>query len=189
MNNPNERKHTEEEQEELNETTNEKEAGEVAADHSLPQTEEDPVALLETELAETKDRLIRLYSEFENYKRRLLKERIEHAKYEGEEIFKTILPVMDDFERAIKSFETTDDVKAVNEGVNLIYNKLKKNLEQKGLKQMNSLKEPFNSDLHDAITNLDVDDPALKGRIVDEIEKGYYYHDKVIRHAKVVVGQ
>jgi molecular chaperone GrpE len=189
MNNPNEKKLTEEEQEEMNETNNPQAAGEVTPDHSLPQTEEDPVALLETELADTKDRLIRLYSEFENYKRRLLKERIEHAKYEGEEIFKIILPVIDDFERAIKSFETTDDIKAVKEGVNLIYSKLKKNLEQKGLKQMNSLKEPFNSDLHDAITNLPVDDASMKGKVVDEIEKGYYYNDKVIRHAKVVVGQ
>ena len=194
MNNQQDRKHEEEPlQEEAKENGTEgrieNEHEDMTADHSLPNTEEDPVAILETELAETKDRLIRLYSEFENYKRRMIKERVEHARYEGEEIFKSILPVIDDFERAIKSFETTEDTKAIKEGVNLIYNKLKRNLEQKGLKPMASIKEPFNSDLHDAITNLQVDDAAMKGKVVDEIEKGYYYNDKVIRHAKVVVGQ
>lgn len=192
MNNPLDRKQDENQlQEELNENREKEEnpSAEMTEEQGLPQAEEEPVAILETELAETKDRLIRLYSEFENYKKRLIKERIEHAKYEGEEIFKTILPVIDDFERAIKSFETTDDVDAIKDGVKLIYNKLKRNLEQKGLKQMVSLNEPFNSDLHDAITNLPVDDPGMKGKVVDEIEKGYYYHDKVIRHAKVVVGQ
>lgn len=190
--NKQERKQEEQElHEEMNENQdgNENTSGEMPGEHGLPQSEEEPVAILETELAETKDRLIRLYSEFENYKKRLIKERIEHAKYEGEEILKSILPVIDDFERAVKSFDTTNDVNAIKDGVNLIYNKLKRSLEQKGLKQMNSLNEPFNSDLHDAITNLPVDDRAMKGKVVDEIEKGYYYHDKVIRHAKVVVGQ
>ena len=190
--NKHERKQEEQElHEEINETQDGKEnsSAEITGEQGLPQSEEEPVAILETELAETKDRLIRLYSEFENYKKRLIKERIEHSKYEGEEILKSILPVIDDFERAIKSFETTNDTNAVKDGVNLIYNKLKRNLDQKGLKQMNSLNEPFNSDLHDAITNLPVEDPSRKGKVVDEIEKGYYYHDKVIRHAKVVVGQ
>lgn len=191
MNNPENRKHEDQLQDELNENQGKEEnaAEEINEEHGLPQSAEEPVAILETELAETKDRLIRLYSEFENYKKRLIKERIEHAKYEGEEIFKTILPVLDDFERAIKSFETTSGTDAIKDGVNLIYNKLKGNLEKKGLKQMISINEPFNSDLHDAITNLPVDDPGMKGKVVDEIEKGYYYHDKVIRHAKVVVGQ
>lgn len=190
MNNPQDRKHAEEEamQDEMNDTANENQEH-SKEEHGLPATEEDPIVILETELAETKDRLIRLYSEFENYKRRMIKERVEHAKYEGEEIFKIILPVIDDFERAIKSFETTKDIDAVQEGVNLIYNKLKKSMEQKGLKPMTSINETFNSDLHDAITNLPVEDPAMKGKVVDEIEKGYYYNDKVIRHAKVVVGQ
>ncbi len=190
LNNPQDRKHAEEEamQDEMKDTTNENQ-DHAAEEQGLPATEEDPIAILETELAETKDRLIRLYSEFENYKRRMIKERVEHAKYEGAEIIKIILPVIDDFERAIKSFETAEDVNAIKEGVNLIYNKLKKNMEQKGLKPMTSINEPFNSDLHDAITNLPVEDPAMKGKVVDEIEKGYYYNDKVIRHAKVVVGQ
>ena len=176
-------------QDEMNENSDKQASQPLDEEHSLPGTEEDPVAILETELADTKDRLIRLYSEFENYKKRMIKERVDHAKYEGEEILKSILPVIDDFERAIKSFDATEDAVAIKEGIQLVYNKLKRNLEQKGLKQMTSVDEPFNSDLHDAITNLPVDDASKKGKVVDEIEKGYYYHDKVIRHAKVVVGQ
>ncbi len=161
----------------------------IGADHELEEPGKDPMALMETELAETKDRLLRLYSEFENYKKRTLKERIDLVKFGGEEIFKSMLPVLDDLERAMQSMETATDVEALKNGVNLIHSKLKNTLAQKGLEEMKPVDEPFDSDVHEAITNMPVEDASKKGKVVDVIEKGYALHGKVIRYAKVVVGQ
>lgn len=150
-------------------------------DASIEQT--DPVAKLEAELTEANEKYIRLYSEFENYKRRVSRDRIEQAKMAGSEIFLAILPVMDDMERALKADES-----AASEGFKLIYSKLKSNTEARGLKAMESIGKPFDADLHDAIANVPAPSEEQKGKVIDEVEKGYFLNDKVIRHAKVIVG-
>ncbi|HEX6891603.1 MAG TPA: nucleotide exchange factor GrpE [Chryseolinea sp.] len=142
---------------------------------------------LQAEIAEQKDKFIRLYSEFENFRRRTAKEKLEMIQSANEQLIKTLLPVADDFDRAEKSFKAKDDKDL--EGFLLIYNKFKKTLDQAGVKVM-ELKpgSPFDADLHEAITQIPVQDETLKGRVVDVVENGYLLNDKVIRHAKVVVG-
>ncbi len=144
---------------------------------------------IEDELAEMKDKYLRLYSDFENFKRRTSKERIELYKTAGQEIITAMLPVLDDFERANKSMETAQDIIAVKEGIALVHNKLKNILIQKGLKEMESQGKDFDADFHEAITNIPAPSPELKGKVVDAVEKGYFLGDKVIRYAKVVVGE
>ena len=142
---------------------------------------------LQNEIGEQKDKYIRLYSEFENFRRRTSKEKLEMIQSANEQLIKALLPVVDDFERAEKSFGEKDD-KAI-EGFFLIYNKFKKTLDQYGVKTMAI--EPgtaFNADVHEAITQIPAPTENLKGKIVDVIEKGYLLNDKVIRFAKVVVG-
>lgn len=146
------------------------------------------VTELEAKVAELNDKYLRLYSEFDNYRKRTAKERIDLSKTAGEDIFKSILPVIDDFERAIKSTKDTSDVKAVQEGVNLIYNKLKNTLGQKGLEPMDAVGKDFDPDLHEAITNIPAPSDDMKGKVVDEVEKGYMLNGKIIRFAKVIVG-
>lgn len=143
---------------------------------------------LQTKADELNDKYLRLYSEFDNYRRRTAKERIELIQTAGEDIFKNLLPVVDDFERAIKSNSETTDVKTITDGVTLIYNKFKNTLSQKGLEEMKSQGEVFNTDLHEAITNIPAPSEDLKGKVVDELEKGYTLNGKVIRFAKVVIG-
>ena len=142
---------------------------------------------LQAEIAEQKDKFIRLYSEFENFRRRTAKEKLEMIQSANEQLIKTLLPVADDFERAEKSFKAKDDKDL--EGFFLIYNKFKKTLDQAGVKVM-ELKpgSDFDADLHEAITQIPVQEEALKGKVVDVVENGYLLNDKVIRHAKVVVG-
>jgi molecular chaperone GrpE len=142
---------------------------------------------LQAEIAEQKDKFIRLYSEFENFRRRTAKEKLEMIQSANEQLIKTLLPVADDFERAEKSFKAKDDKDL--EGFFLIYNKFKKTLDQAGVKVM-ELKpgSEFDADLHEAITQIPVQDNAMKGKVVDVVENGYLLNDKVIRHAKVVVG-
>jgi len=144
---------------------------------------------LEDELAEMKDKYLRLYSDFENFKRRTSKERVEFFKTAGQEIITAMLPVLDDFERATKSMDTAQDVSAVKEGVTLVHHKLKNILTQKGLKEMEAQGKDFDADFHEAITNIPAPSPELKGKVVDAVEKGYFLGDKVIRYAKVVVGE
>ncbi|MDF2438326.1 MAG: nucleotide exchange factor GrpE [Bacteroidota bacterium] len=147
------------------------------------------IAELEAKVSELNDKYLRLYSEFDNFRKRTVKEKSELIQSGGEDVFKSILPVIDDFERAIKSNSETSDVKAVNDGVNLIYNKLKSTLTQKGLEEMKSLGETFNADIHEAITNIPAPSEDMKGKVVDELEKGYSLNGKIIRFAKVVIGQ
>jgi len=142
---------------------------------------------LKHKLAEFNDKYMRLYAEFDNFKKRTLKERIELIKTAGSEVIYSLLPVLDDFNRAIKQMEATND--PMTEGVKLIYQKLMTILENKGLKAMKSIGEEFNPELHDAITETAVPDESMKGKVVDDIETGYYLNDKIIRHAKVVVGK
>lgn len=143
----------------------------------------------EKKIAELNDKYLRLYSEFDNYRKRTARERIELSKTAGEEIFRSLLPVLDDFERAIRSVNEDTTVDVFKEGVNLIYSKLKKTLNQKGLEEMKSQGESFDSEIHEALTNIDAPTADLKGKVVEEVEKGYLLNGKVIRHAKVVVGK
>ncbi|MEJ7645169.1 MAG: nucleotide exchange factor GrpE [Chryseolinea sp.] len=145
------------------------------------------IAKLQSEVGEQKDKFIRLYSEFENFRRRTAKEKIEMIQSANESLLKTLLPVADDFERATKAFKDKD-VKEL-EGFLLIYNKFKKTLDQAGVKVM-ELKSGsyFNADLHEAITQIPVSDDSLVGKVVDVVENGYLLNEKVIRHAKVVIG-
>jgi len=143
---------------------------------------------VEAELADLKDKYLRLYSEFDNYKRRTSKERLELTKTANQEMVVALLPVVDDFERAQQSMQNAQDVAPVKEGVELIYNKLHHILQQKGLKPMQAIGADFDADVHEAITQIPAPDPSQKGKVLDEVEKGYYLHDKVVRFAKVVIG-
>ena len=138
---------------------------------------------------EFQDKFIRLYSEYENYRKRTAKEKINIINNATKEVISDLLPVLDDFERAILNNKDSDDSTSIKEGFNLIYNKFIKTLQQKGLKSMDSKKSPFDVDLHEAITNIPAPEENMKGKVVDVIEKGYYLNDQVLRFAKVVVGQ
>ncbi|MEN9995125.1 MAG: hypothetical protein RL762_1782 [Bacteroidota bacterium] len=138
---------------------------------------------------EYKDKFVRLYAEFDNYRRRTNEEKLQLIATAGKDVINTMLPVLDNFERAIATNENLDDITAIKEGFQLIYNMLKANLEAKGLKPMESKGQDFDSDLHEAIANIPAPDAALKGKVIDDVEKGYYLNDKVLRFAKVVVGQ
>lgn len=140
------------------------------------------------ELALANDKFLRLYAEFDNYKRRTSKERVELLQTAGKDVIVSLLPVLDDFERASRAIENAKDVSAVKEGVSLVHSKLKNLLGQKGLKEMVSKGQPFDADIHEAVTNIPAPTDDLKGKIVDVLEEGYMLNDKVIRFAKVVVG-
>jgi molecular chaperone GrpE len=140
------------------------------------------------EAKEANDKYLRLYAEFDNFRRRTSKERIDLLQTAGKDVIVSMLPVIDDFERALKSMETATDVDAVKEGINLVNNKLKNILQQQGLKSMDAKGQVFDADIHEAITNIPAPTDELKGKVIDEVEKGYYLNDKVIRFAKVVVG-
>ncbi|MFT4734025.1 MAG: molecular chaperone GrpE [Algoriphagus sp.] len=139
------------------------------------------------ELAEQKDKYIRLYSEFENFRRRTAKEKIDAILNGSSGLMKELLPIIDDFERAQNALESATDVAVLKEGVELIYTKLVKTLENKGLKPMESKETEFDVELHECITQFDGGEDK-KGKVIDTVEKGYYLNDKVIRYAKVVVG-
>ncbi|GAC1375517.1 MAG: hypothetical protein NVS3B25_02160 [Hymenobacter sp.] len=157
-----------------------------ASDAAVPPAE---VSRADAELAELKDKYLRLAAEFENYKRRTTKERIELFKTASQELMVALLPVLDDFERARNATATTEDASAVRESIDIIQSKLNKTLQQKGLTAMDVKGGDFDAELHEAITQIPAPSDDLKGKIVDEVEKGYYLGDKVIRHAKVVLGQ
>jgi len=152
------------------------------------QSDQTPEQLLTAELAVANDKYLRLYAEFENYKRRISKERIELIQTAGKEIIASLLPVIDDFDRALKAIETASEVGPVKEGVSLVGQKLKNILSKQGLKEMESIGKPFDAELQEAITNIPAPSDDLKGKVIDEVEKGYFLHGKVLRHAKVVVG-
>ncbi|MET4106897.1 nucleotide exchange factor GrpE [Hymenobacter sp. UYP22] len=172
----------------------------VDADLTAGETTEETTAAAETlegaagskteaELADLKDKYLRLAAEFENYKRRTTKERADLFKTANQELMVSLLPVLDDFDRARHHTKETEDAGTVRESVDIIYNKLNKTLTQKGLVTMEVKGGAFDPELHEAITQIPAPTEDLKGKIVDEVEKGYYLGDKVIRHAKVVLGQ
>lgn len=143
---------------------------------------------LKEENSNLNDKYLRLFAEFDNYKRRTQKERVELLQTAGKDVVVAMLPVLDDFERALKATENATEVSAIREGVMLVQTKLKSILNQKGLKEVESLNTVFDTDLHEAITKIPAPSEDLKGKVVDELEKGYTLNDKVIRFAKVVVG-
>jgi molecular chaperone GrpE len=143
----------------------------------------------EEKLAEMQDKYLRLSAEFDNYRKRTLREKIELTKHAGENILISIVPVMDDFERALKHMETSTDTGAIKSGIDLIYNKFRDFLTQHGIKEIEALNTDFNVDLHDAVTKVPVQDEKMKGKVVDVVLKGYWLHEKVMRHSKVVVGE
>lgn len=149
---------------------------------------EEKIQELGEKLDELNDKYLRLFSEFDNFRKRTQKEKLELFKTASEDVMIALLPVLDDFERAMKASEDNGVDKTHLEGVELIYNKFKKTLEQKGLECMESMGKEFDTDYHEAITNIPAPEPEMKGKVVDVIEKGYKLNDKVIRFAKVVVG-
>lgn len=163
------------------------EGGEPENKENQPDGTLDPLKKLQDELAEAKDKFVRLYAEFENHRRRTAKEKLEMILSANEQLIKTLLPIADDFERAEKSFTDKSDKEL--EGLFLIQSKFKKILDQNGVKAMEFTKQSdFNPDLHEAITQLPAPDEKLKGKVMDVVEKGYLLNDKVIRFAKVVIG-
>lgn len=143
---------------------------------------------LQEENAALNDKYLRLFAEFDNYKRRTQKERVELLQTAGKDVIVSLLPVLDDFDRANKAMETATDINPIREGVALVHSKLKGILNQKGLKEMESVNTVFDTDNHEAITKIPAPNEDLKGKVIDELEKGYTLNDKVIRFAKVVVG-
>ena len=154
-----------------------------------PIAEESELEKLKAELDEAKDKLLRKTAEFDNYKKRNAKERLEQFMTAGREVITDLLDVVDDCDRAQKQLETSDDVIELKKGVTLIFLKLKNKLQAKGLKEMESIHTEFNTDLHEAITEIPAPSDELKGKVLDEVVKGYYLNDKIIRFAKVVVGK
>jgi molecular chaperone GrpE len=167
--------------------------GPVTTDESLnPEAlnaEEATLTNWEAKYQDINDRYLRLYSEFDNYRKRTIKERADLIKTAGSDIFAAILPVLDDFERASKALETSGESNPAQEGMLLISQKLKGILINRGLEEMNAKGQEFDADLHEAITQIPAPSEGLKGKVIDELEKGYYLNDKLIRFAKVVVGK
>jgi molecular chaperone GrpE len=144
---------------------------------------------IKAELEEMKDKFIRKVAEFDNYKRRSAKERIELMQTAGRDVITDMLDVLDDCDRAQKQLDNSDNPEAIKEGVMLVFNKLRNTLQARGVKAMETINKEFNPDLHDAVTEIAAPTEELKGKIMDEVMKGYYLNDKIIRHAKVVVGK
>lgn len=155
----------------------------------IPGESNDQVTRLEAEVQELKDKYLRQAAEFDNFRRRSARERIELIQTAGREVISSLLEVLDDCDRAEKQLQQTADVKALSEGVQLVFNKLRATLQSKGLKSMNSIGTEFNPDMHEAITEIPAPNEEMKGKVMDELEKGYYLNDKLIRFSKVVVGK
>lgn len=159
--------------------------GQAAEENNEP----NEVEKLQAQVDEMKDKYLRLSAEFDNYRKRTMKEKAELILNGGEKSISSILPIVDDFERALKNMETAEDVAAVREGVELIYNKFMTVLGQNGVKVIETKEQPLNTDFHEAIAVIPAPAEELKGKILDCVQTGYTLNDKVIRHAKVVVGE
>lgn len=177
------------EEAELNENENIAEEKTNDSENHSEEQELSDIEKKDIEIKELNDKYLRLYSEFDNFRRRTQKEKLELYKTAGEEICKSLLPVMDDFERALKSMEDTQDYESLKSGVDLIYNKLSAALKSNGLETMDANGKDFDSEIHEAITQIPAPSKKMKGKVVDVVEKGYTLNEKVIRFAKVVVGQ
>ena len=153
-----------------------------------PETEAATATGADAELADMKDKYLRLYSEFDNFRRRTAKEKLETVKTANQDLMLSLLPVLDDLERAHKAIETATDLESVKHGVDLVFQKLYNTLSANGLSAIDSVGQEFDTDKHEANTQIPAPSPELKGKIVDQVEKGYSLYDKVIRFAKVVLG-
>jgi molecular chaperone GrpE len=142
----------------------------------------------QSKVNELNDKYLRLYSEFDNFRKRTFREKIDLSRTASEDVIKELLPVLDDFDRAMAAMQATDQIEAVKEGVQLIHAKMKAVFASKGLQEIKSIGEEFNTDFHEAITSIPAPSEELKNKVVDEVQKGYMLHDKVIRFSKVVTG-
>lgn len=177
------------------EETKPESSSEATSTENQDKTADDTAALtksledLKIQYATLNDRYLRLSAEFDNYRKRTLKEKADLIQWGGEDVLKEILPVVDDFERGLRAVDSSEDVQSIKEGINLIYNKLRDYLTKRGVKEIEAHGLAFNTDQHEAITKIPAPDPSLQGKVVDVISKGYTLHEKVIRFAKVVVGE
>ena len=195
--NPKEKENNQEEELKTQATPNECDeetvGQETSQENEAPLTEEEKLAQelekANEQIEEQKDKYLRLSAEFDNYRKRTMKEKAELILNGGEKSISSILPIVDDFERALKNMETATDVTAVKEGVELIYNKFMSVLGQNGVKVIETKEQPLDTDYHEAIAVIPAPNEALKGKILDCVQTGYTLNDKVIRHAKVVVGE
>ena len=153
------------------------------------ETPEDKIAALQAELEKSQKEYLFLMAEFDNYRNRTVKEKAELIKNGGEKAMLGLLPVIDDFERAIDAIDKSSDVEGLKEGVDLIYNKFMKYLESQQVKPMESTGTDFDADIYEAVTTFPAPDESMKGKVIDTVQKGYTINEKVLRHAKVVVGQ
>ena len=159
---------------------------------NAPDLEKEPLSELEqaqADLAEQKDKFLRLMAEFDNYKRRTAKERMDLIQTAGKDVIVSLLDVLDDCDRAEKQLATSDDIALQKEGIQLVFNKIRSTMQAKGLKAMESIGTPFDAELHEAITEVPVPNDKQKGKVIDEVTKGYLLNEKIIRFAKVVVGK
>jgi molecular chaperone GrpE len=154
-----------------------------------PVTNEDPMSKLEAEVQEQKDKYLRLMAEFDNFRRRTAKERLELIQTAGKDVIVSMLDILDDCDRAEKQLQSTDDIAVQKEGIQLVFNKLRATMLAKGVKAMESIHEEFDVEKHEAITEIPAPSEQLKGKVIDDVVKGYYLNDKIIRFAKVVVGK
>lgn len=195
--NPKEKENNQEEELKTQATPNECDeetvGQETSQENEAPLTEEEKLAQelekANEQIEEQKDKYLRLSAEFDNYRKRTMKEKAELILNGGEKSISSILPIVDDFERALKNMKTATDVAAVKEGVELIYNKFMSVLGQNGVKVIETKEQPLDTDYHEAIAVIPAPNEALKGKILDCVQTGYILNDKVIRHAKVVVGE
>jgi molecular chaperone GrpE len=153
-----------------------------------PVTEEPETEALKEQIAQLNDKYLRQAAEFDNFRRRTAKERVELIQTASKDLIKDLLDVLDDSDRAQEQLEKTDDAARIKEGVQLVFNKFRNTLTAKGLKQMEAVGTEFDPDLHDAVTEIEAGE-EMKGKVVAEVQKGYYLNDKILRHAKVVVGR
>ncbi|MGB8194434.1 MAG: nucleotide exchange factor GrpE [Chitinophagaceae bacterium] len=184
------------EKETLDNTSQQNEEGtleqDAATDNTIGQDDAgltDEVQKLKTEVGEFKEKYLRQIAEFDNFRKRTSRERLELIQTAGREVIVSLLDVLDDCDRAQQQMDKTPDSDSVREGVLLVFNKLRNTLTAKGLKPMESMGQEFNPDLHEAVTEIPVTSAELKGKVIDELQKGYYLNDKIIRFAKVVVGK
>jgi molecular chaperone GrpE len=175
------------EQEQTQKEVNQEEATEETVEDEIVEPKKEPTA--EEKLAELQDRYLRLSAEYDNFRKRTLKEKIDLQKSANENLLEAILPVADDFDRAMQSVDEAKDIKAVKEGMKLISGKFKGFLNQQGVKEIDALNKEFDTDLHEAITKIPAPSKKLKGKVVDVIQQGYYLNDKVLRFSKVVIGE
>jgi molecular chaperone GrpE len=177
---------TETQEQENNPITDENAAPANAAATSV--TEENELEKLKQELQEQKDKYLRLMAEFDNFRRRTAKENLEIRQTAAKDVIIALLDVLDDCDRAEKQLQSTDDIAVQKEGIQLVFNKIRSTLQNKGVKAMESLHTDFDVEKHEAITEIPAPTAALKGKVLDEVQKGYYLNEKLVRFAKVVVG-